>query len=366
MATSALDKLVDKMLGTYTNGVVMDLRRIDSIPEVERVPLESPKMESLFGTGGVPVGRVIEIFGGESSGKSSMCEYIAGQFQKHTFEKMNDKGELVKRKGVVVYIDAENAISLDFAFVHGFDVSKAILVQPESGEQACDIAIQFAESGLVDLIILDSIAALTPVAEIEGDMEQQFMGLQARMLSKFFRKVSAILNKTGTTMLCVNQTRTNLGVYGAPDTTPGGKSLKFFSSVRINLRKKEDITEKDEAKGIIIACKTVKNKTAPPMVKQLLTMMWDTSFDARMEWVDFAIENGIIEMAGGGNATLPSGTKVKGKANLIEYLSKPENKEEYDKVIKLTREKMEEVSKSKPKRVSVDEDDEDDIVEDEE
>lgn len=358
MATSALDKLVDKMLNTYTNGVVMDLRRTESIPSVERIPLESPKMESLFGTGGVPVGRIIEIFGGESSGKSSMCEYIAGQFQKHVFEKEDEKGEIKKRNGMVVYIDAENSISLDFALIHGFDISKSILVQPESGEQACDIAIQFAESGLVDLIILDSIASLTPVAEIEGDMEQQFMGIQARMLSKFFRKISGILNKTETTLLCVNQTRSNLGTYGAPDTTPGGKALKFFASVRINLRKKEDVVEKDEAKGIVIACKTVKNKTSPPMVKQLITMMWDTSFDSYMEWVDFAIDYGIISMVGGGNATLPSGVKIKGRANLVEYLKDHSHKEEYEDIINLTRQKMEEVSKNKPKRLLVDEDEE--------
>ena len=184
------------------------------------------------------------------------------------------------------------------------------------------------------------------------------MGIQARMLSKFFRKISGILNKTETTLLCVNQTRSNLGTYGAPDTTPGGKALKFFASVRINLRKKEDVVEKDEAKGIVIACKTVKNKTSPPMVKQLITMMWDTSFDSYMEWVDFAIDYGIISMVGGGNATLPSGVKIKGRANLVDYLKDPSHKEEYEDIISLTRQKMEEISKNKPKRLLVDEDEE--------
>ena len=540
---STLDKLIDKLQETYKDGVIMDLRRGGSVPDVERVPLESPKIESLFGIGGVPRGRIIEIFGPESSGKTSLCEYIAGQFQRDDLEYTDEKtGELKTRKGVVVYIDAEHAISLEYAQIHGFDVSQCILVQPDSGEQACDIAIQFAESGQVDLIVIDSIASLIPQTEIDADMSQQTIGLQARMLSKFFRKAAGILSKTKTTMLCINQIRMNIGGYGNPETTcvtpdtivdyttqnpsipgyyiaphgwrtvedmfkdqgvdwknlpensrvstdgqlwissceiegtvakgrmqrvtqlvrkqnspvykvyaqykdydqpeflafkgtpqhkifaqtvnkkynwyslaevatwlglgtrvkviysehaggipgeidisrmeyvpepqpildmevegthtyfangilshnTGGKALKFYSSARIEVRRREYITEKDETKGIIINAKTVKNKTAPPMVRQQLEMYFDKSFDASMEWVDFAIEYQVIAQAGAGFFTLPDGTKIRGRANVVEYMKDPANKETYESIIQATKERMYKKTEGKRRRVSAD------------
>lgn len=545
---NALDKLIDKLQETYKDGVIMDLRRGESIPDVERVPLESPKIESLFGLGGVPRGRIIEIFGPESSGKTSLCEYIAGQFQKDNLDYIDEKsGEIKSRKGVIVYIDAEHAISLEYAQIHGFDVSQCILVQPDSGEQALDIAIKFAESGQVDLIVIDSIAALTPQSEIDAEMDQNSIGLQARMLSKFFRKAAGILARTKTTMLCINQIRMNIGGYGNPETTcvtpdtivdyttqdpdipgyyiaphgfttiedmfksqgvdwrnlpensristdgnlwisscefkkdpqdrgyakgtlskvtqlvrkqnspvykvyaqnkayrqpeflafkgtpqhkvfaqtlgkkynwyplvevatwlglgskvtvlysdyagglpgeieisrmeyvpepqpildmevegthtyfangilshnTGGKALKFYSSARIEVRRREYITEKDETKGIIINAKTVKNKTAPPMVRQQLEMYFDKSFDASMEWVDFAIEYQIIAQAGAGFFTLPDGTKIRGRANVVEYMRDPANKEVYESIIQATKERMYKKTEGKRRRVSAD------------
>lgn len=554
MATSTLDKLIDKLQEAYKGGVIMDLRKGGQIEDVERIPLESPKIESLFGIGGVPRGRIIEIFGPESSGKTSMCEYLAGQFQHHDFDYVDSKsGDTKYRKGVIVYIDAEHAISSDYALVHGFDMGQCILVQPDSGEQACDIAIQFAESGEVDLIIIDSIAALTPIQEIEGDMDQQSIGLQARMLSKFFRKATGILAKTKTTMLCINQIRMNIGGYGNPETTcvtpdtvvdytiqnpnlpkpyvaphgwrtikdmfleqgvdwqrlpenssiltdgnlwissckiegsvakgrfqrvtklvrkqnspvyrvyaqnkeydqpeffafkgtpqhrifakiqgtktfnwfsleelaekmkqgaevsviysewaggipsiiginrmeyipepqpildmevegthsyfangilshnTGGKALKFYSSVRIEVRRREYISEKDEAKGIVINAKSVKNKTAPPMVRQQLEMYFDRSFDASMEWVDFAVEYQVIASAGAGFFTLPNGEKIRGRQNVIDFLKKPENAEIYDQIKKATKDRMYKKERNKPRRISVDtEEEEKEILE---
>lgn len=544
---SALDKLIDKLQETYKDGVIMDLRRGGVVPDVERVPLESPKIESLFGIGGVPRGRIIEIFGPESSGKTSLCEYIAGQFQKDDLEYTDGKtGELKTRKGVVVYIDAEHAISLEYAQIHGFDISKCILVQPDSGEQACDIAIQLAESGEVDLIVIDSIASLTPETEISADMSQQTIGLQARMLSKFFRKAAGILAKTKTTMLCINQIRMNIGTYGNPETTcvtpdtfvqysstdpkmyrnlcplgsrtltemfkdqgvdwrkmpeetsistdgnlfilscyvgymetelkrvtklvrkkdsptyrlfledrgvvyfafsgtpehqvlarighggnmwfslrelaegmqkgedvfiqygsgagklcshrkvhslvfvetpqpildmevegshsyfangvlshnTGGKALKFYSSARIEVRRREYITEKDETKGIIINAKTVKNKTAPPMVRQQLEMYFDKSFDASMEWVDFAVEYQVISCVGAGFFTLPDGTKIRGRASVVEYLKAPEHADIYEDIKRATKERMYKKASEAPRRVSADNpDDEKEILE---
>lgn len=535
MALTALDKLIGKLQETYSGGVIMDLSKGDQVPDIERVPLESPKIESLFGPGGVPRGRIIEIYGPESSGKTSLCEYIAGQFQRYDFDYPDEKtGELKTRKGVVVYIDAEHAISLEYAQVHGFDVGKCILVQPDSGEQACDIAIQFAESGQVDLIVLDSIAALTPIQEIEGTMDQQTIGLQARMLSKFFRKAAGVLDRTKTTLLCINQIRMNIGGYGNPETTcvtpdtfvqystvdpfisnqicplgqktiedmfkaqgvdwrampeessittdgslfilscypgytltelkkvtklvrkkdsptyrvylksngmsyfafsgtpahrvfssinsggymwhslediskalkeggrasiqygngagercsfreikslvyvptlrpildmevegshayfangvlshnTGGKALKFYSSVRIEVRRRDYITEKDETKGILINAKSVKNKTSPPMIRQQLEMYFDKSFNAKMEWVDFAVDYQVIASAGAGFFTLPDGPKIRGRANVVEYLSNPINAEYYHKIIEMTKERMN--KNRKPGRISVD------------
>ena len=538
MAVSALDKLINKLQETYKDGVIMDLRRGDSIPDVERVPLESPKIESLFGVGGVPRGRIIEIYGPESSGKTSLCEYLAGQFQKYDFDYIDEKsGELKTRKGVVAYIDAEHAISLDYAQVHGFNVGQCILVQPDSGEQACDIAIELAESGQIDLIVLDSIAALTPQSEIDATMDQNSIGLQARMLSKFFRKAAGILAKTKTTLLCINQIRMNIGGYGNPETTcvttdtyvqytsvdptifnqpcprglktiedmfkeqgidwrnlpeessvstdgnlfiltcypghmmtelnkvsklvrkknsptykvylegkginffafsgtpahrvmarigtggyiwysleelakalsekkevmvqygsnkggelssfrkvhslvyvptprpildmeiegshayfangvlshnTGGKALKFYSSVRIEVRRRDYITEKDDTKGILINAKTVKNKTSPPMVRQQLEMYFDKSFDASMEWVDFAIEYQVIAQAGAGFFTLPDGTKIRGRANVVEFMKDPANKEIYESIIQATKKRMYGKKSEEVQEVSVD------------
>lgn len=536
--TSRLDKLIGDLQKTYPNGVIMDLRKGESPQDIERVPLESPKIESLFGIGGVPRGRIIEIYGPESGGKTSLCEYIAGQFQKADLSYVDEKGNPGTRKGRVAYIDAENAISLDFAQIHGFDYSQSILVQPESGEQACDIAIQLAESGEVDLIVLDSIATMTPKAEIDADMENMTIGLHARMLSKFFRKITAALGKTNTTLLCVNQIRMNIGSYGNPETTcvtpdtpvefstvppeikpffslprgmatiedmflsqgvdwrkmeqesevpvtgdlfissfvpnlgivpsrvlklirkadskvysvriktpqgtvidalrgtpahriyirtrkdedyewrslkrvdkfikegkkvyvayqeagkksitdveilrmklsflnlpildmeveethnyfangilshnTGGNALKFASSVRIEVRRREYITEKDEIKGILINAKSVKNKTAPPMVRQQLEMYYDTSFDASMEWVDFAIEYQVISSAGAGFFTLHDGTKIRGKQNVIDFLKDPNNTKVYEEIKRMTKERMYQKQKDKPQRVSAD------------
>ena len=532
---SSLDKLISRLQETY-KGAVMDLRKGENLPGVERVPLESPKIESLFGRGGVPRGRIIEIFGPESSGKTSLCEYLAGQFQKSDLEYTDPKtGEIKTRKGIVAYIDAEHAISLEYAQVHGFNPEGCILVQPDSGEQGCDIAIQLAESGEVDLIVIDSIAAMTPEAEIEADMSNMTIGLQARMLSKFFRKIAGILDKSNTTLLCINQVRMNIGGYGNPETTcvtpdtivqftdlnpeimrvecphglrtiedmfrqqkidwrslpedssvlvngdlfitscyetfkktelkrvlslvrksnspvyrlyielnekssfafsgtpqhrvyaklsyedrfhfmtlekmyesytsgreifvqycdgwegstckivkvtnmrynptpqpildmevdhthtyyangvlshnTGGKVLKFYSSVRIETRRRDYITEKNDTKGILINAKTVKNKTAPPMVRQQLEMYFDRSFDASMEWVDFAIEYQVIASAGAGFFTLPDGTRIRGKSNVIEFLKKPENSECYEDIKRQTKERM---YSNQSRRVSVD------------
>ena len=211
-----LDKAIKDLKKQYDAGVIMDLRKKDPLPKVERVPVSSPKIGELLGGGGSPRGRVIVIYGPESGGKTSLCSYIAGTYQKTTFEYITDEGELKERKGVVVFIDAEHSFDPEFAKVHNFDISQCILVQPDNGEQALDIAISLISTGEVDLVVIDSLAACTPIAEIEADMDQQQMGLQARMLGKFFRKAVAIIKKSNCTLLCVNQTRASIGTYGNP------------------------------------------------------------------------------------------------------------------------------------------------------
>ena len=348
-----LDKVLRALDKKYGDtGTIMDLRKKDYTVDIERVPVDSPKIGELFGKGGVPRGRIIEIYGGEASGKTSLCSYIAGTYQKTTFEYMTEEGELKERKGMVVYIDVENAFDLEYAKVHNYDMSKTILVQPDNGEQALDIAISLISTGEVDLVVIDSIAALTPIAEIEADMDQQQMGLQARMLGKFFRKAVAIIKKSKCTLLCVNQTRSAIGGYGSPVTTPGGNALKFYASIRLEIKRKDWILEGDDTVGITIYAKSVKNKTSPPNKKHYIDMSFTKGFDSHLEWIDYAIQYDIIQNPGQGTFILFNGTKLRGKAKVIDFYSDPANSEEYEKVIAKTKEKM--YASSKIERVSVD------------
>lgn len=337
MASKKLDDLVKSIQKEYGTGSIMDLRKSeDAFPRIERVPIDSPKIGDALGFGGVPRGRIIEIFGPESGGKTSMATYLSGQFQKREHEYIDDKGKMQKRRGVVLYIDAEHAIDLQFAKVQGFDMSQALLVQPDSGEDALDIAIDAAESGEIDLVVIDSIAALTPLAELEGDMDDQQMGLQARMMSKFCRKAKAIFANNNCTLIAINQIRHKIGGWGNPETTPGGNALKFFSSIRIEMRKREFITEGGEVVGLQVGLKVVKNKTAPPMKRYVLDLDFKRGFDSFMEWIDFAVETDVIKQ-GGPWYHLPTGEKIQGKLKVIDHYTAEENAEAYQAVIEETR-----------------------------
>lgn len=347
----SIESVLKKLYKKYDDGQIIDLRKQQAARPIERVPVPSPKIGDLLGAGGYPRGRLIEIFGAESGGKTTLCSYFAGVCQKHDFEFTDSKGKTSSRKGMVVFIDAEHSYDLDYAKIHGFDLSRSILVQPDNGEQALDIAINFIESGEVDMVIIDSIAALTPLAEIEADMDQMQMGLQARMISKFLRKSVALTAQTKTTLICVNQIRDRIGTYGGGWTTPGGHALKFFSSIRLEVRRKEYINNKGVTTGIMIAAKTVKNKTAPPMRSQLLELDFKKGFDSHLEWVEFAIDLGIIESPAQGSFILLNGDRIRGRANVVEFYSNPENAEEYQQVIEKTKEIM--YTPNKPVRVSV-------------
>jgi recombination protein RecA len=358
-----LDKLIREAQKEFGTGTIMDLRKNASIPGVERIKVDSPKIGNALGNGGFPKGRIIEIYGPESGGKTSFSEYLAGQFQKEDFEYLTEKGEKKIRKGVVLFIDAEHSIDLEYAQVQGFMMSQAILVQPDNGEQAFDIAIKFAESGEVDLIVIDSIAAMTPLAEINANMDQQQMGLQARLIAKGLRKLNSIMSVNKCSLIAINQIRDKIGVmYGPTTTTPGGHALKFYSSIRIELRKREYIIGSDnETIGLRIAMKIVKNKTAPPMIKELLDMYFDRGFDATLEWIDFAIKYDLVKKSGAWFMLFNKEEKVHGKNSVIEYYSKEENKEEYNKLIEETRKVA--FPDKKNLRISVDSKEEKEVVE---
>lgn len=335
-----LDTALKKLQKRYEGGVIMDLRKQGTIPQVERVPVDSPKIGDAFGFGGYPKGRIIEIFGAESGGKTSLCSYLAGCCQRTDFQYTDDKEKTHTRKGMVLFIDAEHAFDVEYAKVQGFDMSRCILVQPDNGEQALDIAIEFITTGEMDMVVIDSIAALTPQAEIEADMDAQQIGLQARMLSKFLRKATALIAQTKSTLVCTNQTRDVIGSRHPTKTTPGGNALKFYSSVRIEVRRKEYIEEKNETVGIVIALKVVKNKTAPPMKKYLINLSFTDGIDSHLEWVDFAISYDVIQNPKSGSYVLVSGEMLRGKAKVEEYYADPANQTEYDTMVEKTKERM--------------------------
>lgn len=336
-----LDTVLRRMQKKYDTGVIMDLRKQDSLPRFERVPVDSPNIGELLGFGGYPRGKTIVIYGPESGGKSSLCSYLGGACQKATFEYMEPNGELKERKGMVLFVDTEHAFDLEFAKVHGFNMNQCILVQPDNGEQALDIALEFIESGSVDMVVVDSLAAVTPIAEIEADMDQQQMGLQARLIAKFFRKATALISQSRCTLVCTNQVRENFG-YGASEVMPGGRSIRFYASIMIDVKRKEYIMEKDEAVGIIIAARSVKNKTAPPMKKFLLTMSFSDGFESHLDWIDYAIKFDVIQNPKQGSFILFNGEPIRAKSRVVDYYSDAENAEEYEKVIAATKKCMNE------------------------
>jgi len=362
---SALDNALKKLQKKYDDpGVIMDLRKKDSeVPNIERIDIDSPKIGDVFGKGGYPRGRIIEIFGPESGGKTSLATYLGGICQRTVFETKNEETGIVKkRNGIVLFIDAEHSLDPNFAIVHGFDLDKCILIQPDNGEQALDIIIKLVETGEIDMVIIDSIAALTPQAEIDADMDAQQMGLQARIISKFLRKSNSIFQRTKTTLVAINQIRDNLSKFGANYTTPGGKALKFYSSIRVEVKRVEWTLEGTETVGLVINMTCIKNKTAPPRHKQLVNMSFTKGFDAHLEWIDFAIDLGIIVRLSKVTYLNEAGEKIKSRAGITEYYSDPKNSEEYERVIKKTREIM---NSKKSTRVSIDKPEDEEEIENE-
>ncbi|MEI3183216.1 MAG: recombinase RecA [Lachnospiraceae bacterium] len=302
----ALDAALTQIEKAYGKGSVMKLGDSGANMNIETVPTGSLSLDLALGLGGIPKGRVVEIYGPESSGKTTVALHMVAEVQ--------------KRGGIAGFIDAEHALDPVYARNIGVDIDNLYISQPDNGEQALEITETMVRSGAVDIVIVDSVAALVPKAEIDGDMGESHMGLQARLMSQALRKLTGIMSKSNCTVIFINQIREKIGVmFGNPETTTGGRALKFYASVRMDVRRTDSLKQNGEVVGNHVRVKVVKNKIAPPFKEAEFDIMFGQGISKEGDILDLAVKLDIVEKSGAWYAY--DGTKIgQGRENAKIYL----------------------------------------------
>lgn len=317
-----VDKLVDDIQEKFGEGMLMklgDVKRVD----IEAIPTGSISLDIATGIGGMPRGRIVEIYGPESSGKTTLTLHVVANAQ--------------KQGGTAAFVDAEHALDPEYAKKIGVDIKNLLVSQPDNGEQALDIVESLVRSGVVDVVVVDSVAALVPKAEIEGEMGDQHVGRQARLMSQALRKLTAIIARSNTTVIFINQIRMKIGVmFGNPETTTGGQALKFYSSVRVEVRRAAQIKKGEEVVGNRVKVKIVKNKVAPPFKTAEFDIMYNEGISLAGDLLDAGVKFEVVKKSG--NSLSYGETKLgAGRESAKTFLK--ENSKIADKIFKEVAEK---------------------------